>query len=214
MVMLVVLDFDGTLADADTLDLLAERYAPEAFAAADAAFERGALTLDETISAQFRPVTAPLDELLGVLRREVSPRPGAQELVAFCRERFLDVVIVSAGFVELIEPFLAWNQLRLAVVANHAEFGSGGVTVRFRYRPFCEVCGERCKRGDVRRLANASRVAYVGDGASDLCAAKAAGLVFARDRLARRLSDEGVAFTPFSDCYDVRAGLAAFLSPA
>ena len=58
------------------------------------------------------------------------------------------------------------------------------------------------------------KVAYVGDGWSDRCAAKAADLVFARGTLAEHLAAEGVAFEPFDDLNDVREGLRRYLRPA
>jgi 2-hydroxy-3-keto-5-methylthiopentenyl-1-phosphate phosphatase len=48
---------------------------------------------------------------------------------------------------------------------------------------------------------------FVGDGYSDRCAALAADRVFARDGLARYLTDAGVSYEPFSDLDDVAAAL-------
>jgi 2-hydroxy-3-keto-5-methylthiopentenyl-1-phosphate phosphatase len=49
---------------------------------------------------------------------------------------------------------------------------------------------------------------YVGDGYSDRCAALAATRVFATDRLARYLADQGIPYTPFSDLNDVLHALS------
>ena len=48
----------------------------------------------------------------------------------------------------------------------------------------------------------------VGDGHSDLCAAEAADLRFARAGLARHLDGAGLAYIPFEDMADVHRGLA------
>ncbi len=61
------------------------------------------------------------------------------------------------------------------------------------------------------RRADGRTLAYVGDGWSDRCAARAADLVFARAGLARYLDDEGTPYVPFEDFHDVRAGLVAYL---
>ena len=42
-------------------------------------------------------------------------------------------------------------------------------------------------------------VVYAGDSHSDFCASLAADRVFATDRLARYLSERGIAFTPLTD---------------
>ncbi len=67
---------------------------------------------------------------------------------------------------------------------------------------------------ELERLSGGRQIAYVGDGWSDRCAAKAADLVFARASLAQHLADEGVAYVPFEDMTDVREGLRSYLAPA
>lgn len=211
--MLLVIDFDHTLADRDTVDLIAERFAPDAFRAIDAAFAAGRIGLDETIASQMTAVTASLDEILAVLRAEVHPRPGLPELLAFCTARFVEPVVVSSGFRAFIDPLLAgWGLGDLRVRAHDVTCTPEGAVVAFRGLPVCDVCGEACKRGDVRRLAAGRRVGYVGDGASDVCAALAADLVFARDALAEHMAREGRPFTRFGDFHDVLAGLEADLA--
>jgi 2-hydroxy-3-keto-5-methylthiopentenyl-1-phosphate phosphatase len=212
--VLLVLDFDGTLTDRDTLDLLAHRFAPGAFEEAEAHLEAGEWTLHDVLRHEFEGMRVDEAEVLDVLRREVRLRPGAAELVDFCRERFVDAVVVSSGFHEVIEPFLAWNELALPVVAHRAAFSRDGTVLTFLDRAVCGRCGEPCKRVALPALARGGLVAYAGDGYSDRCGAAAADLVFARAGLAEHLRREGVAFTPFDDLYDVRTGLAAFLDPA
>jgi 2-hydroxy-3-keto-5-methylthiopentenyl-1-phosphate phosphatase len=60
-------------------------------------------------------------------------------------------------------------------------------------------------------LAAGRRVAYVGDGYSDLCAAEDAELRFARADLIDHLEREGFSYLPFENMHDVRVGLAAAL---
>ena len=56
------------------------------------------MTLNEVIAFEFGHVHSTLDEALAVLRARVALRPGLQELITFCRERFIDPVVVSSGF--------------------------------------------------------------------------------------------------------------------
>jgi 2,3-diketo-5-methylthio-1-phosphopentane phosphatase len=212
--MLLLLDFDGTLTDVDTLDLLVAEHAPAIWAEAEHALTSGSMTLNEVIAFEFEHVRSTLEDALATLRSRVTLRPGLPELIAFCRERFIDPVVISSGFCELIEPVLAWGGVRLPVVAHSATFSAAGTTVAFLQRRICEVCGEQCKRMELDRLAVGRQVAYVGDGWSDRCAAKAADVVFARASLAQHLADEGVPYVPFEDLADVREGLRSYLAPA
>lgn len=212
--MLLLLDFDGTLTDHDTLDLLVTEHAPAVWLEGEEALAAGTMTLNEVIAFEFGHVRSTLDEALALLRERVTLRPGLPELVTFCRERFVDPVVVSSGFRELIEPILADHGVRLPVVAHSAAFSPAGTAVTFLERPVCDVCGEQCKRMELARLANGHQVAYVGDGWSDRCGAKAADVVFARHSLARYLGEEGVPYVPFDDLADVREGLRRYLAPA
>jgi 2-hydroxy-3-keto-5-methylthiopentenyl-1-phosphate phosphatase len=213
--VLLLLDFDGTIVDHDCLATIAEHWAPGVFAETEDLLESGALGLNEVIARQFSTVDATLEDLLLFLRGlDVRVRDGLPELVDFCRARYIDVTVVSSGFEELIHPVLLGEGLDLPVVANHAVFGPGGAEVTFVDRPICDHCGDRCKRVEVTARRHGQAVAYVGDGFSDRCAAQAADLAFARDRLASYLDGLGVPFTPFDDFHDVRRGLAAYLEPS
>ena len=158
------------------------------------------MTLDEVIAAEMATITAPLEEVRDWLVEHVRVRPGFRELAA---ER--DPLIVSSGFRELIEPILERESVRVRIVANHVATGSGGWQASFADGPVCDVCGERCKRSTV---AGVGRFAYAGDGYSDRCVALAAELVFARDGLAEWLDEQGVAYEPFDDLFDIARSLA------
>ncbi len=95
--------------------------------------------------------------------------------------------------------------VELDVRANRLDPRRDGWQARFRDAATCDVCGEQCKRSDV---AGVGEFAYVGDGVSDRCVALAASRVFARDGLARYLSDRGASFEPFDDLHDVARALA------
>ena len=211
--MLLLLDFDGTLTDVDTLDLLVAEHAPAVWLEAEQALTTGSMTLNEVIAFEFAHVRSTLDEALAVLRDRVGSA-GTARARHFCRERFIDPVVISSGFCELIEPVLAWGGVRLPIVAHTATFSPAGTTIEFLPRPVCPVCGEQCKRMELERLSGGRQIAYVGDGWSDRCAAKAADVVFARASLAQHLTAEGVDFVPFDDLTDVHEGLRRYLAPA
>jgi 2,3-diketo-5-methylthio-1-phosphopentane phosphatase len=212
--VLLLLDFDGTITSDDTLDVIVKRYAPETWDPTEQALATGEMTLNEVIAYQFERVYADRDELVAFVRASVTVRPGLPELIDLCRERFIDPVVVSAGFVELIEPVLHDAGVALPVIAHHAAFSAAGGRVTFLERETCPICGEQCKRMVIPGLAAGRQVAYVGDGWSDRCGAKVADLAFARASLASYLADEGVPFVPFDDFGDVRRGLQAFLATA
>ena len=191
--MRLVLDFDGTVTERDTLDLVLSEFGDaEVYEHAEAELDAGRMTLNEVISAEFATVTAPLDEVVAYVVEHARVRPGFAELA-----RARHPLVVSSGFHELIEPVLQREGVLDAVElrANRVEALPEGWRVHFRVAETCEVCGEPCKRADLP----AGEVVYACDGHSDYCASLAAARVFATGGLARWLDSRGVAFTPLTD---------------
>jgi 2-hydroxy-3-keto-5-methylthiopentenyl-1-phosphate phosphatase len=199
--MRLVLDWDGTVTERDTLHMTIERFGDlEVFRELEARIGRE-LTLNEVIGIEMATISAPLSEVLAWLLDTVTVRPGLAALVSA-----YDPLIVSAGFCELIDPVLEREGVAAAVVANHLDPDPAGWRAVFLEREACEVCGEPCKRV---ALAGGGPFAYVGDGVSDRCVSLAADRLFARDGLARWLDERGSAYEPYDDLNDVRIALEA-----
>jgi 2-hydroxy-3-keto-5-methylthiopentenyl-1-phosphate phosphatase len=197
--MRVVLDWDGTVTQRDTLHMAIERFGDvDVFRQLEGRLGRD-LTLNEVISTEMGTISAPLDEVREWLLGAVAVRPGLVELVTE-----YDALIVSAGFHELIAPILEREGVAASVIANRLDPRSDGWRPVFEERSVCEVCGEPCKRV---ALAGGGPIVYVGDGISDRCVSLAAERVFARDGLARWLDAQGAAYEPYGDLHDVRLAL-------
>ena len=196
--MRLVLDWDGTVTEVDSLHLVLERFGDvDVYRRVEESLGRS-LTLHEVIAVEFETVRAPLDEVVEFLLDVVRIRAGFRELV----ERHQPVV-VSAGFYELIEPVLAREGVEVELVANRVDPRPEGWRVCFRDEAACADCGEACKRAALPE----GEVVYVGDGYSDRCAALRADRVFARDALARYLDARGMPYEPFEDLHDVTSAL-------
>lgn len=199
--MQLVLDWDGTVTERDTLDLVLERFGDAAiYERAEAELEAGRMTLNDVIATEFATVTVPLDEVVAHVLAHARVRPGFAELARARRP-----LVISSGFHELIEPVLEREGVLDAVElrANRVDARLEGWRVQFRVAETCEVCGEPCKRGDLPE----GEVAYAGDGHSDYCASLAAARVFATGGLARWLESRGVAFAPLTDFYKLAGEL-------
>jgi HAD superfamily phosphoserine phosphatase-like hydrolase len=195
----LVIDWDGTVTETDTLHLVIERFGDlDVFRAMEADIEE--LSLRDVIAREMETVKVPAEEVVGWLLENVRVRAGFAELVAGH-----DPLIVSAGFHELIDPVLAREGISARVVANHVTADPAGWRAIFPSAEACVVCGEVCKRAVTSPLGP---FAFVGDGVSDRCVSLAAERRFARDGLARWLEQRGEPFEPFDDFGDVIASLS------
>jgi 2-hydroxy-3-keto-5-methylthiopentenyl-1-phosphate phosphatase len=197
----VVLDWDGTATARDTLWIALEQFGDrDVFERSERSLAAGRLSYRELMEAEMGTISAPLGDVIGYLVEHVRMRPGFRELVAAHRP-----LILSSGYVELIEPILAREGVQVELRANRLEPAPEGWRVVWRDPAPCVVCGDACKRSALPP----GPVAYVGDGYSDRCAALAADRVFATRDLAAYLDGEGVAHERFGDLSDVVAALGA-----
>lgn len=197
--MKLVLDWDGTVTERDTLELVIDRFGDIATYRRTGELMGHHLTHDEALARSFATVRAPLDEVVRWVVGAVQVRPGFHELV----ERY-EPLVVSSGFHELIDPVLARERVAVEVLANRVEARLDGWRIRFRPGARCEHCGERCKRAALPP----GEVAYVGDGYSDRCAALAAGRAFATGGLASYLDERAIPYQRFDDLRDVGRALS------
>jgi 2,3-diketo-5-methylthio-1-phosphopentane phosphatase len=202
---LIVVDFDGTITERDTLDEMCRIYAPEQWAAAESDLQQRTMTLREVIAAEFAPIRGDHDTIVSETVDRARVRAGFAEFVEAAEAAGDRVVVVSSGFESVIRPILVREGLgRLEVVAHDVRFTPEGGIVDFRHGEPCPVCGEECKRSVVDERRDGREVVYIGDGYSDRCAAQAADVRFARQTLATHLDREGVGYTWFDDFTTVR----------
>jgi 2-hydroxy-3-keto-5-methylthiopentenyl-1-phosphate phosphatase len=194
----LVLDWDGTCTQVDSLHMALERFGDRGiYDRVERELLAGDISYRELMEIEFATITAPVDAVVAYLVETVRLRPGFANLAA------RGALILSSGFHELIEPVLERDGVALEVRANRLDPRPDGWRIRWRNDAACETCGDYCKRGGLPE----GEVAFVGDGYSDRCAALAATRVFARDGLASYLAEQGVPFAPFDTLTDVARAL-------
>jgi 2-hydroxy-3-keto-5-methylthiopentenyl-1-phosphate phosphatase len=194
----LVVDWDGTVTERDTLETVVLEFGdPQVYARTEVELGR-TLTHDDVLEIEVGTVRAPLDEVVDFVVHEARVRPGFRELSKRTRP-----LVVSAGFHELIEPVLQREEIEVELRANRVDPHPDGWRVRFRESARCDACGEACKR----LALPPGEVVFVGDGYADRCAALAADRVFATDSLARYLDSVGAQYEPFEDFHDVAGAL-------
>jgi 2,3-diketo-5-methylthio-1-phosphopentane phosphatase len=201
-------DFDNTLTEGDILDQLIEKYSPnEAWRDWENAWARGHLPARDCLRLQVGNMRVSRERLFGDLTR-VRIDPAFAEIVEWAKLRQVSVNIVSDSFVPLIRHILRGNGIDgIPVFANDLRFlADDRLVASF---PFYDPACDRSANAKARHLMpyRANRIIFAGDGHSDLDAALAADVVFAKSALANELDARGVAFYPFDTLEPVLAYL-------
>jgi len=204
----VFCDFDGTFSVQDVGSTLAQRHAADRRPAAWARYERGEITAWEYNEIILDGLDLPGEGLDAFLRDEVELDPGARALVAFCEARRVPFRVLSDGFDSNLYRLQQLHDVRFAFDANRLRVEHGRWRIEPGFpNPACDCGTGTCKRGRLeafRKEHPQARAILIGNGrVSDLCGARAADLVFAKDSLAETLAAEGRPFVPFTTLRDV-----------
>jgi 2-hydroxy-3-keto-5-methylthiopentenyl-1-phosphate phosphatase len=206
---IICLDFDDTVVLDNTARQLFERFADPAWRDRERDYHAGLLSVEQFNAAAFDlidpEVTA--EEMKAFVRQVARPRPGLGALIDWAHWNDWLVVVVSNGLDLYVDPVL--DDLGFDRVARHAGRTQRGYRWRLHYY---SPRGIEINAGFKISYAKAFRdagdfVAYAGDGASDVAAARLAGAVFARDTLWERLKDEHPRIFHFETFDDVVAVL-------
>ena len=190
-------DFDNTLTDGDILDQVIERFSPdERWRDWEHAWAEGRLAARDCLRLQIENLRVSRETLFDYLAR-VRIDPVFAEIVDWSRARGVEVNIVSDSFLPMIHHILLNNGIDVVpVYANDVGFADDRLIPAFPfYDPDC-VRSANAKAHHLARYRH-HRIIFAGDGHSDLDAALAADVVFAKSTLAKELTARAVTFHPF-----------------
>ncbi len=209
MTRAVFTDYDGTITDLDTFDVLVRREAgPGPWHDIERRMASGELTLRDALVEEASYVRATLDEADARIAREVAFDRTFVDFSAHCEAAGIPVTIVSSGIEPLIRRMLARHGLaHLHVIANDIDVRNDGWLIRFR-----DDGPNGTDKAAVVAAAKArgATTIFVGDGRSDFDAAVAADVRFAKRgrALERHLAREALAYTPFDRFAEILTAFA------
>lgn len=210
--MHIICDFDGTITQGDTTDLVLDALADPAWRAIEEDWLAGRLTAAACMSAQIALIggcDADLDAVLDGVELD----PGFIDFLSFCAARKAAISIVSDGVDRFIHRILERRGLARLSGVVFANRLAGRPGARRLEQPFAR---EGCAAGSgVCKCALAGAwsepkwptTVYVGDGRSDFCVSARADLLFAKGALAEYAAGRSQPFIPFETFYDVRRAL-------
>ena len=204
----VVTDFDGTVTLKDVGDVLLRHFK----AATKEEIEDSCsphVKMEEWMIKYFRPLMVPKKEIEAYVLESTRLRSGFREFHAFCAGQGIPLEIASGGVDLYIDCLLGKWRLKIKSFYGRARFTAKGLRVDYP-----------CLKGSTLDVFKAARVrhyqrlgykvAFCGDGASDLKAARAADAVFATKKLRRFCLEEGVRNRQLKNFFTVREFIGKF----
>ncbi|MGA3208343.1 MAG: MtnX-like HAD-IB family phosphatase [Syntrophales bacterium] len=204
--MLILCDFDGTVSTVDMGNEILNRFTDKGWEEIDRAYCAGEIgsRLAYTRVASF--FTGSRAQMLEFVSSRERIDPHFLEFYRFCQRRGVDLKIVSDGLDFYIDAILKKNNLQdIEFFSNVTVFRDGDkLSIEFpRMNDKCEKCGT-CKKDVLNNYrSNYDQVIYVGNGYSDVCPAKDADLVFAKEVLYEKCRQDGTACVHYENFQDI-----------
>jgi 2-hydroxy-3-keto-5-methylthiopentenyl-1-phosphate phosphatase len=203
--MIIQCDFDGTIIRNNLSVLIREHFAPEAWRAIEADYLKGRITVEESNKRQFAVIKEPKERLQEFVRCHIDVRQGFLEFTADCEAKGHQLVIVSSGldfYIEVVLSELGISDIELC--CGKTEFNEKGIMVSYTAQKRNTI-EHGFKMSYLNWLKRRDKsIVYIGDGLSDLEAARNANYVFATGHLATLLKEEHVSWSSFDNFIDIR----------
>ena len=204
--VLVQCDFDGTITNDDTSFALLDTFAQGDWQKLLRQYKEHKISVGEFNSNAFAMVKASKHTLLEFLKKEgkAQIRPGFRDFVSYCARKNFRLVITSNGLDFYIRAILEYLKLdHIEVHAAQNTFHSSGIHVQY-VGLNGELLNEGLKEAFIKSfLAEGYNVIYVGNGDSDIPAAKYATHLFARGDLLNYCKQNQLECKPFKTFNDI-----------
>jgi 2,3-diketo-5-methylthio-1-phosphopentane phosphatase len=216
------IDFDGTITRDDVGNLFFRTFGGPECDGLVRRYRNGELTAAGLFRAEAAAVGALDLRASNEFLNRCETDPGFPRLAALCRERGIDLRIVSDGLDYYIRAILERiGSADVPFVSNRVVFGepdadgNRAMGMEFPYNDaVCDRCA-CCKRNlMLTRSADEDVIVYVGDGYSDRGPAQFADVVFAKGDLQTYCRDENISYYVYRSLDDVARRLSDLLDGA
>lgn len=203
--LVVFFDFDNTITTIDVIDDMLGRFSEdERWKELEGKWQREEIGSRECLKGQVEGIKIArkrFDDYLATVKID----PYFKKLLKFLKSHDIPALIVSDNFEYIIKSILKRNGISgIDIYSNRINFSGGRLNPDF---PFTnEACGDcaNCKKERVLSTRKGGALAvYIGDGRSDLCAARESDIVFAKDYLKDTMKKERRPHVPIDGLKDV-----------
>jgi 2-hydroxy-3-keto-5-methylthiopentenyl-1-phosphate phosphatase len=204
----VLCDFDGTIVDVDTGELVLKKFGEGDWQSLDVKLEREEILLEQCLTTQYGMVNALREEILKMLDREkMIIRPNFVRLVEYCKKNDYEFVISTGGIDFCIEHVLKINGLDgVALKIHSGKTVSTDKGILIQFPKLSKEKSINFKEDLVNHYHDLNyEVVYIGDGSSDYEPAKKANIVFSveKSKLSKMCAERKISHFDFKDFQEV-----------
>jgi 2,3-diketo-5-methylthio-1-phosphopentane phosphatase len=202
----VFFDFDNTITSFDVIDDMLERFSmDESWIKLENKWKSGKIGSKACLKGQIGSIRISKNKLNSYLKR-VKIDPHFKKTLSLLRSEKIKTFVLSDNFDYILKNILKSNGVKgLPVFSNKVRISGERLVPSFPLsNNSCgDYCGH-CKLSSMRRLSDKDNtIVYVGDGCSDICPAKAADVVFAKDALLEHFKSKKLDHIPLKNMNDV-----------
>ena len=200
--LVVFFDFDNTITRFDVIDDMLERFSmDDRWIALENKWKKGRIGSRECLKGQVEGIRISRKGLDSYLHR-VKLDPHFKKILGLLRSKNVKTVILSDNFDYILKTVLKVNGVNgLRIYSNKVKVANDRLMPSFPLaKKNCNgTCGH-CKDTSMHRVAGkGDTLVYIGDGRSDICPAKSADIVFAKDALLDYFRSKKLEHIPIKD---------------
>ncbi|MFA5628967.1 MAG: MtnX-like HAD-IB family phosphatase [Dehalococcoidales bacterium] len=205
---LIQCDFDGTLTEEDISFLILDTFAEGDWRALLEQYKSGQISVGKFNTLAFRMVKQTEKTLVNFVSEKAKLRPNFKELLDYCNSRNFRFTIISNGMTFYIKTLLKNIGIEdFEIYAAQATFNNNGIEARYIGPDGNEVQDGFKTTYANKFLGEGWRVISIGNGASDVPAAKLAHHTFATEPMLSLCRESGMDCFPFETLDDIIKGL-------
>ncbi|KAH1354797.1 hypothetical protein KXW28_004200 [Aspergillus fumigatus] len=216
-------DFDGTIFMQDSGHILFDNLGcgTKRRQMLDEQIKTGERSFRDVSEEMWGSLRVPFEDGFEVMEKELEIDPGFQEFHEFCIANGIDFNVISAGLKPILrrvlETFLGEQTSSIQIVANDADIKSDGSEWKPIWRHDTELGHDKALSVQEGRAEAAKYcidgqiplIVFIGDGVSDLPAAREADVLFARKglRLEEYCKENDISYIPFETFTDIKQNM-------
>jgi len=193
-------DFDGTITKIDSVYNFFCLHADENWLDDEKLWQEGKISSRECMERQIKKLPAMDKTSLYEFIETIEIDEYFIEFYNYAKSKGIEIIILSDGLDLFIKETLKKYSLDIKYYANNLVYYGNRFSVNFcNYSNDCNVKAGSCKCSKITE----KDFCYIGDGTSDLCVAKKARLLFAKNKLKKHCENLNLKYISFSTFKDI-----------